>query len=203
MDATENKPPPLTDEQMALFVENDGLVGFTIKNMKIRKIEYQDQFQIGRMALAKAARSFDASKGYKFSTFAVRAIRNGLIRESRNAGLIRIPCYLQEKGAYERACYKDAKRIRGVARLDGMDEVSDVAPPPAIRDTTAMFAMRMDIEAAIRTLKPCQQDVIRSHYLHGESAISIGIRMHRDRTAVDYAKNAALRNLSNRLQAYA
>ena len=57
------------------FVErNVGLVRALVPRFLGRGIEYDDLFQAGCMGLVKAADNFDASRGFKFSTYAVPVI---------------------------------------------------------------------------------------------------------------------------------
>lgn len=45
--------------------------------------EYDDLFQIGCIGLIKAARTFDPDKGYAFSSYATRVIRNEILMSLR------------------------------------------------------------------------------------------------------------------------
>ncbi len=72
---------------MCLILENQGLVNLTInKHFKylLGVYEYMDLVQIGNIGLIKAARSFDESKGYAFSTYAVKCIWGHIANEVRN-----------------------------------------------------------------------------------------------------------------------
>lgn len=62
---------------MESFEDNEKLV-YSVYNKKFGKYYHlkDDLLQIGRFALWKACLRFDATKGYKFSTYAVKAIIN-------------------------------------------------------------------------------------------------------------------------------
>lgn len=69
--------------------ENENLVRHTVSTFKkkgwlanyTKTFSDEDVFQIGMIGLFKAAKGFDESKGYKFSTYAVTTIRNTISNE--------------------------------------------------------------------------------------------------------------------------
>lgn len=78
----------LTDEQRALVEENMPLVYFCVRgNLAYRgsRSESDDLIQIGMLGLCKAAASYRAEFGYKFSTYAGTCIRNEILMYARKA----------------------------------------------------------------------------------------------------------------------
>ncbi|MGL5717746.1 MAG: sigma-70 family RNA polymerase sigma factor [Paraclostridium sp.] len=75
-----------TKEEVEIMVEeNVGLVKFTInkyfhEGVKIHDTQADDIFQEGMIGLFSAAKTFDETRGVKFTTYAVRAISNCIIR---------------------------------------------------------------------------------------------------------------------------
>lgn len=65
---------------MESFEQHEKLV-YRVYNTKFEKYYYlkDDLLQCGRLGLWKACQRFDATKGYKFSTYAVRAITNEML----------------------------------------------------------------------------------------------------------------------------
>lgn len=71
----------MTAEQEKLVEDNLLLVDFVIRRKfpRWREIgEYEDVRQTGRVGLCKAAQTYDADKECRFSTYAVKCIRNEL-----------------------------------------------------------------------------------------------------------------------------
>jgi RNA polymerase primary sigma factor len=82
----------------ALVIHNLRLVSSISQDHVGRGLDWDDLDQNGRLGLIRAVEKFDASKGYKFSTYATwwirQAIDRGLADEGRT---IRIPVYMAER----------------------------------------------------------------------------------------------------------
>ena len=57
-----------------LFIENQPLIKFVIKKMRL-KYNLEECYLIGEDALLKAIKTFDESKGFKFSSYATKCIQ--------------------------------------------------------------------------------------------------------------------------------
>lgn len=86
----------LINNEEKIIRENIGLVHSCCKRFTGRHIEYDDLFQVGCMGLLKAARDFDESLGYKFSTYAVPVILGEIKRLFRDTGSIKVSRSLKE-----------------------------------------------------------------------------------------------------------
>lgn len=75
---------------------NFGLVHACCKRFAHRGVEYDDLFQAGCMGLIKAARDFDESRGFAFSTYAVPVILGEIKRIFRDTGAIKVSRSLKE-----------------------------------------------------------------------------------------------------------
>ena len=75
-------PSDYAKEQMIL--SNHGIVFSVMKNLGIHLTD-EDMFQTGIIGLLKAINTFDASKGYQFSTYAFSIVRNELLMEFRKS----------------------------------------------------------------------------------------------------------------------
>ena len=77
---------------------NQGLVASIAKDYVRPEVDDDDLVSEGNIGLMKAIEKFDYKKGFKFSTYAVWWIRQGITRYLNNEGrTIRIPAHAQEK----------------------------------------------------------------------------------------------------------
>lgn len=80
-----------------MIEENIGLVHSIASRFTGRGVEYEDLFQTGCIGLIKAVDNFDASLGYRFSTYAVPVIMGEIKRIFRDGGSIKVSRALKEK----------------------------------------------------------------------------------------------------------
>lgn len=76
---------------------NLGLVHSCANRFRGRGIEYDDLYQAGCLGIVKAAKNFDSSLGYAFSTYAVPVILGEIKRLFRDGGSVKIGRALKEK----------------------------------------------------------------------------------------------------------
>ena len=79
-----------TEAESRLVSDNIGLVRSIALRFRGRGIETEDLIQIGTLGLIKAIRSFDADRGFAFSTYAVPLIMGEIKRTLRDEGLIKV-----------------------------------------------------------------------------------------------------------------
>ena len=80
-----------------LVLHNQGLVLKTASKYKglFKTYDFMDLVQCANIGLIKAIKDYDIEKGFAFSTYAVEAMRNTIMKETDNYDLsIRIPAYL-------------------------------------------------------------------------------------------------------------
>ena len=113
--------------------ENLGLVHLCANKFRGRGIEYDDLYSAGCIGLLKAVKVFDASRGVKFSTYAVPVILGEIKRLFRDGGTIKVSRSLKELSMrLQRTCDEFRQRegreplISELAGLSGESE-SDVA----------------------------------------------------------------------------
>ena len=88
----------MTAEQDRLVTENIGLVHACARRYIGRGIDYDDLYQSGCEGLVKAAAGYDASRGVRFSTYAVPAILGEIRRLFRDGGSVRVCRSLRDLG---------------------------------------------------------------------------------------------------------
>lgn len=86
------------DAMERLITQNMGLVKNIARRFIGRNAEYEDLVQIGTIGMLKAARSFDASFGTVFSTYAVPLIIGEIRRFLRDDGIIKVSRDVRKKG---------------------------------------------------------------------------------------------------------
>lgn len=70
--------------------QNLGLVHMCVKKFQGRGIDYEDLYSAGCVGLVKAVDSFDESRGFKLSTYAVPVILGEIKRMFRDGGAIKV-----------------------------------------------------------------------------------------------------------------
>lgn len=65
-----------------LILANTGVVGIVLKSLNLPVYD-EDLYSIGIIGLIKAVKSYDVGKGFKFSTYATRVIRNEILMSLR------------------------------------------------------------------------------------------------------------------------
>lgn len=81
-----------------LVLHNQRLVHKMAPRYLEQGLDYDDLFQHGALGLMRAARKFDPSKGFKFSTYATWWIRQSISRGIADEGaVIRIPVHMHEQ----------------------------------------------------------------------------------------------------------
>ena len=78
------------------ILQNLGLVHSLAHRLKGRGIEYEELYSTGCVGLIKAVEGFDASRGLKFSTYAVPVILGEMKRLFRDGGTVKVSRSLKE-----------------------------------------------------------------------------------------------------------
>ena len=140
--------PLLTkDEEIKLFKEfNNGskeafnkiincnlrLVVSIAKNFVRNKVPFLDLIQEGNLGLMKAAKKFDLSKGYKFSTYATWWIRQAITRSiADKSRIIRLPIHFLEQVKTVNKYIRQKESISGKT--------------PSVKEIAAHFSVSEDL----------------------------------------------------------
>jgi len=78
------------EAENAILEANKGLVNGIACRFRGRGVDYEDLQQIGSIGLLKAIRSFDAGRGFAFSTYAVPLIIGEIRRFLRDDGVVKV-----------------------------------------------------------------------------------------------------------------
>jgi RNA polymerase sporulation-specific sigma factor len=121
-----------------LIENNTGLVKKIALRFVGRGVEIEDLEQIGTIGMIKAIRSFDASRGTCFSTYAVPLIFGEIRRHMRDEGPIKIGRYYKRLGAAA-VNYKN-RVLADEGREVRVSEIADVLGVSAEEVAVAMGA---------------------------------------------------------------
>jgi RNA polymerase sigma factor (sigma-70 family) len=107
-----------------LVSANMPLVVEMAKRSKVPNVEFADMISEGSMALLRAIDKFDLSRGFKFSTYACRAIQHGFNRMATRTGkyrdryVIGLNPYLEENDRDD--------QVSEIRQLRAVDELQDI-----------------------------------------------------------------------------
>ncbi|MCX5314781.1 RNA polymerase sigma factor RpoD/SigA [Streptomyces sp. NBC_00154] len=105
-----------------LVLHNQRLVWKNALGYQGRGLDIEDLVQHGTLGLLRAVRKFDATKGYKFSTYATTWIKQHITRAIADEGsMIRLPVHLHEKVAKVAVA---ERKLLGEGRARTVDNVA-------------------------------------------------------------------------------
>jgi RNA polymerase primary sigma factor len=107
-----------------IITANMGLVLAMAKRSDFPGVEFTDLVSEGSMALLRAAEKFDFARGFKFSTYACRAIFKGFSRTAKQNYRYRSRFPAQWDVAFEKDDYQET--LREENHYDWVDEVRDI-----------------------------------------------------------------------------
>ena len=127
---------------------NMGLVSSIAVRFRGRGADYEDLMQIGAIGLLKAIRSFDLSRGFAFSTYAVPLIIGEIRRFLRDDGTVKVSRTVRRTGA---ALMRERERYLAEhgeePRLDALAEKLGISPEEAAAALDAASPVRSLTEA--------------------------------------------------------
>lgn len=149
-------------EQVVL--NNIGLVGVVMKRLNL-DLQDEDLFQTGVAGLIIAINTFDCLKGYKFSAYATKVVRNeilGLFSKKRIAPTMSLEESLGEDG-------EDGTRLENV--LSSGERFEDFS------------IMRMDLDKSMNRLSEKEKNIL-SLLVSGETQAEIARKLGQSRENV-------------------
>ena len=206
-----------------IIKENLGLVHSCCRRFAGRHIEYEDMFQVGCMGLLKAARDFDASRGFKFSTYAVPVILGEIKRLFRDTGAIKVSRALKELSlritAVRQIEEQKHSRILTVAELAELlgvtphdineaicisqptvsltvqdDEGSKQLDLPSI-DNEETISNRLLIGAVLEKLEEKDRQIILLRYFSGLTQNEVALRLNMSQVQVSRREKRLLEEM--------
>lgn len=165
------------EERNAMVEANMGLVGYVLGHY-FRGNATDDNFQIGYIALMRAADLFDVSKGYKFTTYACKSIW----------------------GQINNAVRRKAKQEIKTRPVMEFDHPLDHRCPATIADDSEQAALHRkhtDLTSAgiLDILPPRERRIIKGREMEGKTLQELGTEMGISKERVRQLQAAAMRRI--------
>ena len=125
---------------MEQIEKNLGLVHLCANKFRSRGIEYEELYSAGCMGLIKASKSFDESRGVKFSTYAVPVILGEIKRLFRDGGTIKISRSIKELSM--KVSREREKFIKQKGREPHVDELAQILGVDAQQIAESVSSLR-------------------------------------------------------------
>ena len=160
------------------------LVVYIAKEYAGRGVSLMDLIQEGSIGLLAAARKFDYTKDFRFSTYATKWIRQGVTRcLMNNAGIIRVPLHTGEK-------IRKLQAVRNAMKQETGEE-------PSVED----LAKKMSLSTAkVEELLSLSPDVCSLDMLTGDSDTSTLGSLMEDIDAVQPQEELVRQELEKTMQ---
>lgn len=113
----------LKKEFCSLVEQNIGLVHACCRRLRDRGIEYEELYSAGCEGLVKAAKRFDKTRGFAFSTYAVPVILGEIKQLFRNGGTVKISRSVKELAMRIHAVQAELRATLG--REPNIGEIAD------------------------------------------------------------------------------
>lgn len=186
-----------TDRRNRRCVDNQGLVGKQVNDhffhaLEAAGIPQDDAKQVGYMAVLHAAELFGEARGFEFSTYAVRWIRQAISRLLTCDNTIHVPDHLihRKKGLSARGkkYQEHARKIRRVLSLDvplagkgggGSESLADHTIDPKTLREAEEAGCRVDVAAILRCLSQLDATVLRLRFLGGLTMREVAAELFR------------------------
>lgn len=153
-------------ETSATAEENLGLVRLCAGRFKGKGIEYEELYSAGCIGLLKAVKSFDITRGVRFSTYAVPVILGEIKRLFRDGGMIKVSRGLKERSlqiARERERFERENlrepTVEELATLTGLEPL-DIAEAISVMQPTVSLTSGEDGETELDIPVPPPDDKI-------------------------------------------
>ena len=114
----------MVESRDAIVAANMGLVVAMANRTRVPNVDFSELVSEGNMALLRAIDKFDTSRGFKFSTYACRAILKAFNRLATNTGKYVNRFGMSFEPEYERSDY-DVKKHE-IQQANAADDVRDI-----------------------------------------------------------------------------
>lgn len=210
--------------------ENLGLVHLCANRFRNRGIEYDDLYGAGCIGLVKATKSFDTTRGVKFSTYAVPVILGEIKRLFRDGGAIKVSRQTKELSLKITAFREKFFRLEGseptisqiCENLDETEEnvtlaLNSALPPVSLTayddndESTAEIDIpvespdekildRLALQNALETLPKDDRKLIYLRYFHNKTQCETAKILKTTQVQISRREKKILANLREKLK---
>ncbi len=173
--------PDIAEEEVSVE-SNLGLVRLCAGRFKGKGIEYEELYSAGCVGLVKAVRSFDKSRGVRFSTYAVPVILGEIRRLFRDGGSLKVSRSVKE-------------RSLAVSRVSAEFEISN-GREPTISELSELTGFSQ--EEVIEALSVSQPTVSLTPMEDGEPQLDLPVESPEAKITNSLALRQVLSELSDR-----
>ncbi|MFC0188444.1 sigma-70 family RNA polymerase sigma factor [Fictibacillus aquaticus] len=186
--------------------KNHGLIGYTINKIfhdwnnaeKVASranMSMDDLFQIGQIALWKAARKFDESKGFTFATYALKCIRRDILIELRLRGnTIRVPLSVS---FYEQPKFRFVRGDK-TATVEGETIFELITSEYNLQEEVTEKVTFDELIESLKSLSPKEREAVLMQ-VSGLTFQEIGKRQNVTRQAANVRYHAAVNKIKRKL----
>ncbi|MCD8344576.1 MAG: sigma-70 family RNA polymerase sigma factor [Oscillospiraceae bacterium] len=179
---TKNEAFPDTIEDEVSVEDNLGLVRLCAGRFRGKGIEYEELYSAGCVGLVKAVKSFDRSRGVRFSTYAVPVILGEIRRLFRDGGSLKVSRSVKE-------------RSLAVSRASGRFEL-DNGREPTLSELTRITGFSQ--EEIIEAISVSQPTVSLTPSEDGEPQLDLPVESPESKIANSLALRQALEELGEK-----
>lgn len=169
---------------------NMPLVLAMAKRTRLTNIDFNELISEGNMALLRSVEKFDASRGYKFSTYSCRAILKSFSRVAMRASRYRGKFPAEFDPAMERSDFLDRKR-EGVEQ-DCVDELKEIL--------LSNIAGLSEVERTVITERFAIGSFSKDYKAHSKTLEQVGQLIGVTKERVRQIQNNALRKIRSALE---
>jgi RNA polymerase sigma factor (sigma-70 family) len=150
----------------------------------------EDARQIALLGLVKAADTFDAGRGVKFSTYATHTIRNTIFYFASRSALVRLPQH--DSRFYSR---HEAPRVQALAR-DGLADPVTLTLEDYDQPAEGLAEMRREVGR----LRPSDRELLKERFEEGLTLQQLGERHGRTKARMKQVLDRILGTLRGKLE---
>lgn len=168
-------------------------------------LDSEDLFNAAFFGLRRAAEKFDASKGFKFSTYALHWVRHHVQRTiADQSRIVRVPVWFRERARrMQETLPPDALSLDAPVRSGEGESKPWLEMMASDDDPTENLSTRQRrevIEQALERIPERTRDVLRSRFWKDESLAEIGRRLGLSRERIRQLEAEGLEMLRQELE---